>query len=39
MKVHRGRARGNNEPYRPSRVFPGDIRDSAALERWILGGR
>jgi hypothetical protein len=39
MKVHRGRARGNNEPYRPSRVFPGDIRDTAALEEWILGSR
>jgi peptidase S41-like protein len=38
MKVYRGRARGNNEPYKPSRVWRGDIRDTAALERWILEG-
>ena len=37
MKVYRGGARGNNEPYRPSRVWKGDIRDTAAIERWILG--
>jgi len=39
MKVHRGRPRGNNEPYRPapSRVWNGDIEDTAALEKWILG--
>lgn len=39
MKVLRGKVRGNNEPYRPSRVFSGDIRDTAALEAWILGER
>ena len=39
MKVYRGRVRGNNEPYRPARVWPGDIRDTAALEKWILEDR
>ena len=39
MKVYRGRIRGNNEPYRPARVWPGDIRDTPALEKWILGDR
>src|SRR5262249_25636234 len=38
MKVYRGRIRGNNEPYRPSRVYPCDIRDTAAVEKWILAG-
>lgn len=37
MKVHRGRVRGNNEPYRPRHVWSGDIQDTPALERWILG--
>ena len=32
---YRGRIRGNNETYKPHRVFPGDIRDTAALEKWI----
>jgi hypothetical protein len=39
MKVYRGRVRANNEPYRPARVWPGDIRDTPALESWILNPR
>src|SRR3546814_2255062 len=35
MKVYRGRARGSNEPLRPVHPYPGDLRDTAALERWI----
>ncbi|WP_313002356.1 S41 family peptidase [Brevundimonas sp.] len=31
MKVYRGRARGNNEPQRPSYVIEGDMSDDAAL--------
>lgn len=31
MKVYRGRARGNNEPQRPSYVIEGDMTDDAAL--------
>ena len=40
MKVYRGRARGNNEPYVPAHRYPGDpgdSSDSAALESWIRG--
>jgi hypothetical protein len=36
MKVHRGRPRGNNEPYRPAHVWTGDIDDTKALETWIV---
>lgn len=35
MKVYRGRARGNNEPQRPDRLFEGDMTDDAALRAWI----
>lgn len=35
MKVYRGRARGNNEPQRPDRLFEGDMADDAALRAWI----
>lgn len=35
MKVWRGRARKNNEPHRPEFAFPGDIRDTAEVERWL----
>ena len=37
MKVYRGRARGSNVPLRPAarHLFPGDLRDTAALERWV----
>jgi len=31
-----GRPRGNNEPYVPSRIYPGDIRDDAAVRDWTL---
>ena len=39
MKVYRGRIRGDNETYRPANVWKGDIEDTAALEKWILGGQ
>jgi hypothetical protein len=35
MKVYRGRPRGSNEPVVPVDAFKGDIRDTAAIERWI----
>jgi len=35
MKVYRGRPRGSNEPVVPIHTFKGDIRDTAAIERWI----
>lgn len=34
MKVYRGRARGSNQPVRPRYPYTGDMRDTAALERW-----
>ena len=37
MKVYRGRARGNNEPQRPTHLFDGDMADDAALQAWIAG--
>ncbi|MBE7212401.1 MAG: hypothetical protein INR65_15380 [Gluconacetobacter diazotrophicus] len=37
MKVFRGRARGSNVPWVPVRRFDGDMRDDAAIERWIAG--
>ena len=41
MKVYRGRARGSNVPQVPRYRYDGDMRDTAALERWIatLNGR
>jgi hypothetical protein len=36
-KVYRNRPRGNNQPYVPRHRFAGDMRDTPALERWILG--
>jgi Peptidase family S41 len=35
MKVYRGRPRGNNVPLHPTFVFPGEVSDTAALEKWI----
>lgn len=35
MKVWRGRARGNNEPQRPTHLFDGDMTDQAALHAWV----
>ncbi|CAN5271697.1 hypothetical protein BH10PSE17_BH10PSE17_28980 [soil metagenome] len=35
MKVYRGRERGSNVPLEPVHRFPGDLRDSEALERWV----
>ncbi len=35
MKVYRGRERGSNEPLRPVHVYPGDLRDTGALAKWI----
>ncbi|CAN5159675.1 S41 family peptidase [soil metagenome] len=35
MKVYRGRERGANVPLEPVHRFPGDLRDTEALERWV----
>jgi len=35
MKVYRGRKRGANVPLEPEEHYPGDMRDTAALEAWI----
>lgn len=35
MKVYRGRKRGSNVPATPRHAYHGDMRDTAALERWI----
>ncbi|KQN26987.1 hypothetical protein ASE86_10945 [Sphingomonas sp. Leaf33] len=35
MKVYRGRVRGSNQPVRPRYPYTGDMRDTAALERWV----
>lgn len=36
FKIWRERQRGNNEPYVPDEVFPGDIGDTAAVRKWVL---
>lgn len=36
MKVFRGRVRGSNEPHAPDRRYGGDMRDTPALEAWVL---
>lgn len=36
VKVYRGRPRGHNVPYTPSWVYPGNIYDTPALERWLV---
>jgi uncharacterized protein YcnI len=36
VKVYRNRPRGHNEPYVPAVIYPGDINDTDAVERWIL---
>lgn len=35
MKVYRGRRRGSNVPATPEHRYPGDMRDTDALARWI----
>lgn len=35
MKVYRGRKRGSNEPAVPRFRYTGDMRDDAALARWV----
>ncbi|MDB5704200.1 MAG: hypothetical protein JWN66_1316 [Sphingomonas bacterium] len=35
MKVYRGRKRGSNVPLDPVHVFPGNLRDTPALEAWV----
>lgn len=35
MKVYRHRPRGSNMPAVPLHRYTGDMRDTAALERWI----
>lgn len=36
-KVYRGRSRGHNEFYAPEHLWGGDIWDTPAVERWIVG--
>ncbi|WP_286068441.1 hypothetical protein [Stenotrophomonas sp. 57] len=36
MKVFRGRARGSNEPHAPDHRYAGDMRDTKALEAWLI---
>jgi peptidase S41-like protein len=36
VKVYRNRPRGHNEPYVPAVIYPGDINDTDAAEKWIL---
>lgn len=36
MKVYRGRKRGSNVPWVPVHRYSGDMRDDAALERWVI---
>jgi hypothetical protein len=38
MKVYRGRARGNNQPYKPKHVYEDDINDTRAVQEWVLRG-
>jgi hypothetical protein len=35
MKVYRGRKRGANQPWMPVHAYGGDLRDTAALQRWV----
>lgn len=37
MKVYRDRPRGDNVPVVPVHRYAGDMRDTAALERWVAG--
>ncbi|WP_426807820.1 S41 family peptidase [Pseudomonas sp. WOUb67] len=37
LKVWRGRVRGNNQSYDPRYVFDGDINDTSAVQKWVLG--
>lgn len=37
LKVWRGRVRGNNQSYEPRYVFDGDINDTPAVQKWVLG--
>ncbi|KAF1017088.1 MAG: hypothetical protein GAK31_00347 [Stenotrophomonas maltophilia] len=36
MKVFRGRPRGSNAPHLPDLPYSGDMRDSPALQGWLL---
>lgn len=36
MKVFRRRARGSNEPRAPDHRYAGDMRDTKALEAWLI---
>jgi hypothetical protein len=33
--VRDGRMRGENQPWTPAHVFPGDIADTAAVKQWV----
>ncbi|HFL7937559.1 S41 family peptidase [Pseudomonas putida] len=37
LKVWRGRVRGNNQSYDPRYIFDGDINDTSAGQKWVLG--
>lgn len=36
LKVFRNRARGNNQPYYPDFLYEGDIRDTQAVQAWVM---
>nr|WP_028447476.1 hypothetical protein [Chitinimonas koreensis] len=36
LKVWRHRARGANQGHVPARLYPGDLADTPALQRWVL---
>ncbi|MFL6657415.1 MAG: S41 family peptidase [Massilia sp.] len=36
QKVYRGRQRGNNQPWVPSRQYPGPIADTEQVKAWVL---
>jgi hypothetical protein len=37
IKVYRNRPRGHNVPYLPRHRYDGDLGDTPALEKWLLG--
>ncbi len=36
MKIHVGRERGYNQPYQPRYIYQRDMRDTVALQKWVM---